>query len=97
MNFTPHVAGAYHLDPGGVIAWVVIGLVAGALASRVVAGRGMGCVADLVIGVAGAFLGGLILSFFVQGTAYFWQSLVVAFLGAALLLAVLQALAGRRL
>ena len=82
--------------PGGVLAWIVIGLIAGAIASRVVAGRGMGCIADLVVGVAGAFLGGFILSFFVQGSAGFFGSLLVAFLGAALLLAILQALAGRR-
>jgi uncharacterized membrane protein YeaQ/YmgE (transglycosylase-associated protein family) len=97
MTFEGHVA-AFALDPGGVISWIVVGLIAGALASRVVAGRGMGCVADLVVGVAGAFLGGIIFSVFgVQGTAGFFESIVVAFVGAALLLALLQALTGRRL
>ena len=48
-------------------------------------------------GVAGAFIGGLILSVFMRGTAGFLGSIVVAFLGAALLLAILQALGGRRL
>jgi len=95
MTFVTH-SGGFNLAPGGVLAWIVIGLIAGAIASRVVAGRGMGCIADLVVGVAGAFLGGFILSFFVQGSAGFFGSLLVAFLGAALLLAILQALAGRR-
>jgi uncharacterized membrane protein YeaQ/YmgE (transglycosylase-associated protein family) len=95
--FGGHVA-AFALDPGGVIRWVIVGIIAGALASRVVAGRGMGCVADLVVGVAGALVGGIIFSFFgVQGTAGFWESIVVAFIGAAVLLAILQALTGRRL
>ena len=85
------------LEPGGVVAWIVVGLIAGAIASRVVAGRGLGCLADLAVGVAGAFIGGVILSFFVRGSAGFVGSIVVAFLGAALLLAVLQALGGRRL
>ena len=96
MTFTGHFA-ALVLDPGGVIRWIVVGLIAGALASRVVAGRGMGCVADLVVGVAGAFLGGIIFSFFgVQGTAGFWESLVVALIGAIVLLAALNLVAGRR-
>lgn len=97
MIFTGHFA-AFVLDPGGVIRWIIVGLIAGALASRVVAGRGMGCVVDLVVGVAGAFLGGIVFSFFgVQGTAGFFESIVVAFIGAAVVLALLQALTGRRL
>ncbi|HEX6487813.1 MAG TPA: GlsB/YeaQ/YmgE family stress response membrane protein [Candidatus Dormibacteraeota bacterium] len=88
---------SFTLDPGGVLAWIIVGLIAGALASRVVAGRGMGCVADLAVGVAGAFLGGIIFRLFgVVGVAGFWESIVVAFVGAAVLLAILQALAGRR-
>ena len=97
MTFAGHVA-AFALDPGGVLSWIVVGIIAGALASRVVAGRGMGCVADLVVGVAGAFLGGIVFSLFgATGTAGFWESIVVAFIGAAVLLALLQALTGRRL
>ena len=90
-------SGGFALEPGGVIAWIIVGLIAGAIASRVVAGRGLGCIADLAVGVAGAFIGGLILSVFMRGTAGFLGSIVVAFLGAALLLAILQALGGRRL
>ena len=97
MTFSSHVA-AFVLDPGGVIRWIIVGIIAGALASRVVAGKGMGCIADLVVGVAGAFLGGIVFSLFgVQGVAGFWESIVVAFVGAALLLALLQAVSGRRL
>lgn len=89
--------GGFQLAPGGVIAWIVVGLIAGAIASRVVTGRGRGCIADLAVGVAGAFIGGIVLSFFVRGSAGFFGSIAVAFLGAALLLAVLQALGGRKL
>lgn len=93
--FTSH--GGFQVAPGGVISWIIVGLIAGAIASRVVTGRGRGCIADLIIGVAGAFIGGFVLSFFVSGTAGFWGSLVVAFIGAAILLVVLQAVTGRRL
>ncbi len=84
-------------DPGGVVAWILVGLIAGALASRVVAGRGFGCLADLAVGVVGAFIGGYLLGLFVTGTTGFIGTILVAFVGACLLLALLKALAGGRL
>jgi uncharacterized membrane protein YeaQ/YmgE (transglycosylase-associated protein family) len=87
------------LNPGSFVAWIVIGLIAGAIASRVVAGRGFGCLADIVVGVAGAIIGGFLLSalFGASGTVGFWGSLIVAFIGAAVLLAVLKLVSGGRL
>lgn len=92
-------AGGLNLQPGSWLAWIVIGLVAGAIASRVVAGRGFGCLADIVVGVAGAVIGGFLLSalFGASGTVGFWGSLIVAFIGAAALLAVLKLVSGGRL
>ncbi len=87
------------LNPGSFLAWIVVGLIAGAVASRVVAGRGFGCLVDIVVGVAGALLGGFLLSvlFGASGTVGFWGSLIVAFIGAAVLLAVLKLVSGGRL
>lgn len=87
------------LDPGSWVAWIIVGLISGGIAARVVAGRGFGCVADIIVGVAGAVIGGFLLSalFGANGTVGFLGSLVVAFIGAALLLAVLKALSGGRL
>ena len=87
------------LDPGSWISWIIVGLIAGAIAARVVAGRGFGCLADIVVGVAGALIGGFLLSaiFHVTGTVGFWGSIVVAFIGAAVLLSVLKLLSGGRL
>jgi uncharacterized membrane protein YeaQ/YmgE (transglycosylase-associated protein family) len=79
------------LAPGGVIAWIVIGLLAGAIAGRLTRGRGYGCLFDIVVGLVGAFIGGMILSAFVDGnkTEGFLGTLGVAILGAlALLLSV---------
>jgi uncharacterized membrane protein YeaQ/YmgE (transglycosylase-associated protein family) len=92
-------AGSLNLEPGSWVAWIVIGLIAGAIASRVVAGRGFGCLADIVVGVAGALIGGFLLStlFGASGTVGFWGSLIVAFIGAAALLAVLKLVSGGRL
>ncbi len=93
------LVGKLNLDPGSWLAWIVIGLIAGAIAARVVAGRGFGCVADIVVGVAGAIIGGFLLSslFGFTGNVGFWGSLIVAFLGAALLLSILKLVSGGRL
>ncbi|HEY1419711.1 MAG TPA: GlsB/YeaQ/YmgE family stress response membrane protein [Candidatus Dormibacteraeota bacterium] len=95
----PVVLAHLNLDPGSWLSWIVVGLIAGAIAARVVAGRGFGCVADIVVGVAGAIIGGFLLSalFGASGTVGFWGSLVVAFIGAAVLLAALKLLSGGRL
>jgi len=89
----------FNLDPGSWPAWIVVGLIAGAIAARVVAGRGFGCIADIVVGVAGAIIGGFLLSslFGMSGNVGFFGSIVVAFIGAAALLAVLKLVSGGRL
>ncbi|WP_338200415.1 GlsB/YeaQ/YmgE family stress response membrane protein [Candidatus Nephthysia bennettiae] len=83
-----HVA----LDPGGLLSWIIVGLIAGAIAGRLVRGRGLGCLMDIVVGVVGAFIGGFLVSLFVQeGTTFgFVGSLLVAILGAVILLAVIR-------
>jgi uncharacterized membrane protein YeaQ/YmgE (transglycosylase-associated protein family) len=95
----PLLASRLNLDPGSWISWIIVGLIAGAIAARVVAGRGFGCIADIVVGVAGAIIGGFLLGavFGVSGTVGFWGSIVVAFIGAAVLLAVLKSLSSGRL
>jgi len=51
------------LEPQSLIAWLVIGLIAGWLAGQIVKGYGFGLVGNLVVGVVGAFIGGWLLSF----------------------------------
>src|ERR1700745_1392752 len=93
------LAGRVVLDLGSWLSWIIVGLIAGAVAARVVAGRGFGCIADIVVGIAGAIIGGYLLGllFTLNGTVGFWGSIVVAFIGAALLLLALKALSGGRL
>ena len=50
---------AASLNPGGIIAWIVIGLLAGWLAGVIMPGPGFGLIGDLIVGLIGAFLGGL--------------------------------------
>ena len=82
---------ALALHPGGVVAWLVVGLVAGWLAAKVVGGGGYGLFGDLALGLLGALLGGLLFGLLrgddgVVGDAGFWGSIGVAFLGACALL-----------
>jgi len=85
------------LNPGGWIAWLIVGLLAGAIAGRLVRGRGYGCLVDIIVGVIGAFIGGILVGFFVPGTAFgFIGSLIVATLGAVILLSILRLLSPRR-
>ena len=88
-----------NLEPGSWVSWIIVGLISGAVAARVVAGRGFGCIADIVVGVAGALIGGYLLGaiFHITGTIGFFGSIVVAFIGAAALLAALKLVSGGRL
>lgn len=96
---TLELAGRLVTDPGSWVAWIVVGLIAGAVAARVVTGRGFGCVADIIVGIVGALIGGWLLGalFNITGTVGFIGSIVVAFLGAAILLSLLKLLSGGRL
>lgn len=84
----------------GLLAWIVVGLVAGFLASQVMKGRGSGLLGDIVLGVVGALLGGFLASVLlkipdaVNGINI--PSIVVAFIGAVILIALLRAVSGRR-
>ena len=74
--------------PHGFFYWVLIGLVAGWLAGKIARGRGFGCIADVVLGLVGSFIGGWVfvkLGIFGGG---FWYSLAAATLGAVILVSI---------
>ena len=80
--------------PQSVIAWVIVGLIAGWLAGTVSRGRGFGCIADILIGLVGAILGGWIftkLGIFGGGLLY---SIAAATIGAIILVAVARLFSG---
>jgi len=74
-----------------LLLWIAVGLVAGWLASAVVGG-GYGVIGDIVVGVVGAFLGGIIFRALNIGTPFggLPGTIFVAFIGAVLLLLVLR-------
>jgi uncharacterized membrane protein YeaQ/YmgE (transglycosylase-associated protein family) len=76
-----------------VIAWIVLGLVAGFIASKLVDHHGQGVLLDIVLGVVGAFVGGWVFSLLgaTGVTGLNLWSLFVAVVGAALTLVVAHA------
>jgi uncharacterized membrane protein YeaQ/YmgE (transglycosylase-associated protein family) len=80
--------------PQSVIAWIVIGLIAGWLAGKVSRGRGFGCIANILLGLVGAILGGWIfmkLGILGGGLIY---SIAAATLGAVILVSIARLFSG---
>jgi uncharacterized membrane protein YeaQ/YmgE (transglycosylase-associated protein family) len=76
-----------------ILAWLVVGLVAGVLAKFVVPGEGPGgIIGDLIVGIVGAIIGGWVFNYFGHSAAdgINWYSIGVAFVGSVILLAVLR-------
>lgn len=89
------------LDPGSILVWALIGLIAGFLASKVMSGHGRGLAMDIVVGLVGAIAGGFIARYAGVTTTVasrsIFMEIVVAFVGAVILLAALRILgAGKR-
>jgi uncharacterized membrane protein YeaQ/YmgE (transglycosylase-associated protein family) len=93
-----------HLSFGDILVWIIVGGVAGWLASTVVRGTGLGLLGDIVVGILGAILGGFVLSRvlptvfnFTGGfTGFNLGSLIVAFIGSVVLLLVVRLFTSRR-
>ena len=84
----------------GILSWIVVGLIAGWLAGLVVKGGGFGCVGDIIVGVVGGLLGGWLAShFFHMGdpmSGINIKSILVAFVGAVILIIILRLISGRK-
>ena len=81
-----------------IIAWLVLGLIAGFIASKLYAGSGQGAILDIVLGIVGAFVGGFLFSMFGAApvTGFNLYSMIVADIGAVVVLWIYHAIAGRR-
>jgi len=84
----------------GILSWIVVGLIAGWLAGKVVQGGGFGLIGDIIIGIIGGLMGGFIASYFFNVgdpmSGINLPSILIAFAGAVLLLVIVRALTGRR-
>jgi uncharacterized membrane protein YeaQ/YmgE (transglycosylase-associated protein family) len=85
-------------EGAGFISWIVVGLVGGYLASRVINKTGEGLIRDIILGIIGGIIGGII--FRALGghgvTGLNLWSILVAFVGAVVLLVVYHSLWGQR-
>ena len=83
----------------GILAWIVVGLIAGWLASQVMRGGGYGLIGDIIVGAVGAVIGGFLAGALlnipnaVNGINV--TSILVAFVGAVILIAILRMVSGR--
>ena len=78
----------------GFVSWLLLGLVAGWLGGKIARGRGFGCIADIVLGLIGSYIGGWVfvkLGIFGGGFLY---SLAAATLGAVILVSIAHLFAG---
>ncbi|CAG4927230.1 GlsB/YeaQ/YmgE family stress response membrane protein [Paraburkholderia saeva] len=79
----------------GIVAWLIIGAVAGWLAGLLVKGGGFGLLADVVVGIVGAFIGGWLVGALGIATGGGWiASIVTAVIGAVVLLVVIRLVKG---
>ena len=83
-----------------ILSWIVVGLIAGWLAGKVMKGGGFGLIGDIIVGVIGGLLGGFLASYFFHVgdpmSGINLPSILIAFLGAIVLLFLLRLLSGGR-
>jgi uncharacterized membrane protein YeaQ/YmgE (transglycosylase-associated protein family) len=81
-----------------ILAWIVLGLIAGFIASKIVNHRGEGMILDIVLGIVGAVAGGWLFNRFgmVGVTGLNFYSILVSVIGAIVLLVIYHALIRRR-
>ena len=84
------------LNPGGLIAWIIVGLIAGWATGKIMGGSGRGYLVDIVIGIAGAILGGWIMrAVGFAGRGGMIYTIVVAIGGAVVLTFLYRLVTGR--
>ena len=91
MTLATLILADVNLSLSNVLWWLLVGLIAGFLASRVMRGGGYGLIGDIVVGLIGAFLGGLLAGLLGLGSFGLIGTIVIAFIGACILLAILHA------
>src|SRR5947208_5544058 len=77
-----------------VLWWLIVGLIAGFLASVVMRGGGYGIVGDIILGIVGAIIGGFLAGLLGLGASGLIGTILVAFIGACILIALLRAVSG---
>jgi uncharacterized membrane protein YeaQ/YmgE (transglycosylase-associated protein family) len=87
-------------EPVGIIAWIIVGAIAGYLAGMLVRGdEGLGVIGHIVLGIVGALVGGFLAGLVTGGNDYITginiSTIVVAIIGAVIVVVIWNAIAGR--
>lgn len=92
------VNGGGYSTGAGWIAWIVVGLIAGWLASLMINKSGEGFIWDIILGIVGGIIGGIVMNAFGTAgvTGFNLWSILVAFIGAIVLLVIYHAVTGQR-
>ncbi len=83
----------------GILAWIIIGVIAGWLTGKLMKGSGFGFIMDMVVGLVGALIGGWLsgmMGFGTTGQHGLIGSIIIATIGAVLLTVVLRLVTGNR-
>jgi uncharacterized membrane protein YeaQ/YmgE (transglycosylase-associated protein family) len=84
-------------EPRGWISWIIIGLIAGFLAGKIMRGAGYGIIGDIVVGLVGALIGGFIVRLiWPDADVGFFGSLIISLIGACLFVWLLRMFSGGR-
>jgi uncharacterized membrane protein YeaQ/YmgE (transglycosylase-associated protein family) len=90
------VLATVHFRSESIIGWIIVGLIAGWAAGHAMGGGGFGIIGDVVVGLIGAFVGGLIVGALWNGSVGVIGSIVVAFIGACALVWLFRLISVRR-
>ena len=99
LSITGAITAQEVLDHVSIIAWIVLGIVAGWLAGMIMRGGGYGLIGDLVLGILGAMLGGWVTGAVLgrdMVNGFNIETLIVAVVGAVILIAISRLFTGRR-
>jgi uncharacterized membrane protein YeaQ/YmgE (transglycosylase-associated protein family) len=76
------------LPPASIAVWIVVGLIMGWLAAKMIENPSYGIMGDLLLGSIGAVAGGALLGLFVEGAPGFWIAALTALIGALVVVVV---------
>jgi uncharacterized membrane protein YeaQ/YmgE (transglycosylase-associated protein family) len=82
-------------NPRGLIAWIIIGLIVGFLAGKIMRGGGYGIIGDIIIGLVGAFVGGFLANLIIPDARFdLIGSIIVSLIGACLFIWLIRLFTG---
>jgi uncharacterized membrane protein YeaQ/YmgE (transglycosylase-associated protein family) len=81
----------------GIIAWIILGLIAGWITGKLMKGSGYGALMDIIVGIIGALIGGFLAAHLGFGGSHgLVMSIIIAVIGAVILTLIVRLITGNR-